>query len=155
MEHAFAVARSKEKTCGICMEVVMDKSKGEARYPIYKRKAHRFPNAQFETFRKINSGSASCPTATTASACLACASGARPSSSSTRSSGPAQSAGRPRTSSSPRASGWTPGRRRTGCWRTTGWPSPRRSASTFSAGTGSAPSGTSASTSTSARRAGR
>ena len=31
MEHAFAVARSKEKTCGICMEVVMDKPKGEAR----------------------------------------------------------------------------------------------------------------------------
>ena len=31
MEHAFAVARSKEKTCGICMEVVLDKPKGEAR----------------------------------------------------------------------------------------------------------------------------
>ena len=31
MELSFAVARSKEKTCGICMEVVLDKPKGEAR----------------------------------------------------------------------------------------------------------------------------
>ncbi len=31
MEHTFAIARSKDKTCGICMEVVLDKSKGEAR----------------------------------------------------------------------------------------------------------------------------
>ena len=31
MELSFAVARSKEKTCGICMEVVLDKQKGEAR----------------------------------------------------------------------------------------------------------------------------
>ena len=31
MELSFAVARSKEKTCGICMETVLDKPKGEAR----------------------------------------------------------------------------------------------------------------------------
>ena len=31
MELSFAVARSREKTCGICMEVVLDKPKGEAR----------------------------------------------------------------------------------------------------------------------------
>jgi hypothetical protein len=32
MELSFAVARSREKTCGICMETVLDKPKGEARY---------------------------------------------------------------------------------------------------------------------------
>ena len=32
MEHSFAVARSRDKTCGICMETVLDKPKGEARY---------------------------------------------------------------------------------------------------------------------------
>lgn len=31
MEHSFAVARSREKTCGICMETVLDKPHGEAR----------------------------------------------------------------------------------------------------------------------------
>ena len=31
MELSFAVAKSREKTCGICMEVVLDKPKGEAR----------------------------------------------------------------------------------------------------------------------------
>jgi E3 ubiquitin-protein ligase makorin len=31
MEHAFAVAKSKDKTCGICMEVIMEKPKTEAR----------------------------------------------------------------------------------------------------------------------------
>merc|ERR1712226_1445947 len=34
MELAFAHARSKDKICGICMEVVMDKPKGEARFGI-------------------------------------------------------------------------------------------------------------------------
>lgn len=34
MVHSFAVAKSKDKTCGICMEVIMDKPKGEARFGI-------------------------------------------------------------------------------------------------------------------------
>jgi E3 ubiquitin-protein ligase makorin len=36
MEHAFAMAKSKDKTCGICMEVVVEKQKSEARDQRYK-----------------------------------------------------------------------------------------------------------------------
>ncbi len=36
MEHAFAMAKSKDKTCGICMEVVVEKQKSEARNQRYK-----------------------------------------------------------------------------------------------------------------------
>jgi len=42
MELSFAVARSKEKTCGICMEVVLDKPKGEARFGILPSCNHCF-----------------------------------------------------------------------------------------------------------------
>ena len=35
MELSFAVARSLEKTCGICMETVLDKEKGEARFTFF------------------------------------------------------------------------------------------------------------------------
>jgi len=42
MELSFAVARSREKTCGICMEVVLDKSKGEARFGILPSCNHCF-----------------------------------------------------------------------------------------------------------------
>jgi len=42
MELSFAVARSKEKTCGICMEVVLDKPKGEARFGILPACNHCF-----------------------------------------------------------------------------------------------------------------
>jgi len=42
METSFAVARSKEKTCGICMEVVLDKPKGEARFGILPACTHCF-----------------------------------------------------------------------------------------------------------------
>jgi len=42
MELSFAVARSREKTCGICMEVVLDKSKGEARFGILPNCNHCF-----------------------------------------------------------------------------------------------------------------
>jgi hypothetical protein len=34
MELSFAVARSKEKTCGVCMEIVLDKPKGDASFGI-------------------------------------------------------------------------------------------------------------------------
>jgi len=34
MELSFAVARSLDKTCGICMETVLDKEKGEARFTL-------------------------------------------------------------------------------------------------------------------------
>ena len=37
MEHSFAVAQSREKTCGICMEIVLDKPKGEARQVVKDR----------------------------------------------------------------------------------------------------------------------
>ncbi len=43
MEVAFAYARSKEKTCGICMEVVVDKQpKSEARFGIMPNCTHCF-----------------------------------------------------------------------------------------------------------------
>jgi len=42
MELSFAVARSKEKTCGICMETVLDKPKGEARFGILPNCNHCF-----------------------------------------------------------------------------------------------------------------
>lgn len=42
MELSFAVARSREKTCGICMEVVLDKPKGEARFGILPSCTHCF-----------------------------------------------------------------------------------------------------------------
>jgi len=42
MELSFAVARSKEKTCGICMETVLDKPKGEARFGILPSCNHCF-----------------------------------------------------------------------------------------------------------------
>jgi len=42
MELSFAVARSKEKTCGICMETVLDKPKGEARFGILPSCTHCF-----------------------------------------------------------------------------------------------------------------
>jgi len=42
MELSFAVARSNEKTCGICMEVVLEKPKGEARFGILPSCNHCF-----------------------------------------------------------------------------------------------------------------
>jgi len=42
MELSFAVARSREKTCGICMETVLDKPKGEARFGILPSCNHCF-----------------------------------------------------------------------------------------------------------------
>jgi len=42
MELSFAVARSKEKTCGICMEIVLEKPKGEARFGILPSCNHCF-----------------------------------------------------------------------------------------------------------------
>ena len=42
MEQAFAVAKSKDRTCGICMEVVMDKPKGENRFGIMPNCNHCF-----------------------------------------------------------------------------------------------------------------
>jgi len=42
MELSFAVARSKEKTCGICMETVLEKPKGEARFGILPSCTHCF-----------------------------------------------------------------------------------------------------------------
>ena len=42
MEQAFAVAKSKDRTCGICMEVVVDKPKSEARFGIMPNCNHCF-----------------------------------------------------------------------------------------------------------------
>lgn len=52
MENAFAVARSKEKTCGICMETVMDKPKGEARFGILPNCNHCFCLSCLRTWRQ-------------------------------------------------------------------------------------------------------
>nr|XP_023027142.1 probable E3 ubiquitin-protein ligase makorin-1 isoform X2 [Leptinotarsa decemlineata] len=42
MELSFAIARSKEKTCGICFEVIMDKTNGEQRFGILPNCNHCF-----------------------------------------------------------------------------------------------------------------
>ena len=78
MELSFAVARSREKTCGICMEVVLDKPKGEARLADRIQKTatiiNQFLVTGLEFYRR----------ATTASVCPASESGGRPNSSSIR-----------------------------------------------------------------------
>ena len=76
--------------------------------------AERFA-CPYPTWILLCSGLGSFPTAPTASACRASASGGRPSSSSTRSFAPAQSAGRPRTTSAPADFGWRLQRRREDC----------------------------------------
>ncbi|GLH14122.1 E3 ubiquitin-protein ligase makorin-1 [Gryllus bimaculatus] len=42
MELSFAVARSKDKVCGVCMEVIMEKSPGEQRFGILPNCNHCF-----------------------------------------------------------------------------------------------------------------
>eukprot|EP00096_Caligus_rogercresseyi_P013848 TRINITY_DN6444_c0_g1_i1.p1 TRINITY_DN6444_c0_g1~~TRINITY_DN6444_c0_g1_i1.p1 ORF type:complete len:417 (+),score=85.88 TRINITY_DN6444_c0_g1_i1:154-1404(+) len=52
MELAFAIANSKEKTCGICMEVVLEKEKGNARFGIMPNCNHCFCLPCLRTWRK-------------------------------------------------------------------------------------------------------
>ncbi|CAB4059807.1 MKRN [Lepeophtheirus salmonis] len=52
MEIAFAVARSKEKTCGICMEVVLEKEEGDARFGIMPNCNHCFCLPCLRTWRQ-------------------------------------------------------------------------------------------------------
>lgn len=53
MEHSFAVARSKDKTCGICFEVVTEKAKrGEHRFGILPNCNHIFCLSCIRTWRK-------------------------------------------------------------------------------------------------------
>ena len=85
MELSFAVARSREKTCGICMEVVLDKPKGEARSV-----SLIWGHLGFITFI---TDSESFPAAITVSVCPASENGEMPNSSSIRSSELVQSAG--------------------------------------------------------------
>ena len=109
MELSFAVARSKEKTCGICMETVLDKPKGEARWSIVVVMLNLTflilfcPDLEFF------------PTAPIASVCHVSESGDRQSSLSTRSSERARSAGRPQTTFAQAGSGWKPQRRKEDC----------------------------------------
>ena len=42
MEHSFGIAKSKDRTCGICMEVVMEKPKPQARFGIMPSCNHCF-----------------------------------------------------------------------------------------------------------------
>ncbi|KAL1492902.1 hypothetical protein ABEB36_011072 [Hypothenemus hampei] len=42
MEHSFAIQRSKEKTCGICFEIIMEKANGEQRFGILPNCNHCF-----------------------------------------------------------------------------------------------------------------
>lgn len=42
MEHSFAVARSKDKTCGICFEVITEKVNREHRFGILPNCQHIF-----------------------------------------------------------------------------------------------------------------
>eukprot|EP00095_Tigriopus_kingsejongensis_P000382 snap_masked-scaffold1811_size27320-processed-gene-0.9 protein:Tk00382 transcript:snap_masked-scaffold1811_size27320-processed-gene-0.9-mRNA-1 annotation:"hypothetical protein DAPPUDRAFT_302153" len=53
MEASFAVARSQEKTCGICMETVMDKDKGEARFGILPNCNHCFCLSCLRQWRQV------------------------------------------------------------------------------------------------------
>lgn len=52
MEQAFAVAKSKDRTCGICMEVVVDKPKSEARFGIMPNCNHCFCLACLRKWRQ-------------------------------------------------------------------------------------------------------
>lgn len=42
MQLSFAVAKSKDKTCGICFEIIIEKSKGEKRFGILPNCNHIF-----------------------------------------------------------------------------------------------------------------
>lgn len=42
MELSFAVARSKEKSCGVCFEVIMEKTSSEQRFGILPNCNHCF-----------------------------------------------------------------------------------------------------------------
>lgn len=52
MELSFAVARSKDKVCGVCMEVVMEKSPGEQRFGILPNCNHCFCLACIRKWRQ-------------------------------------------------------------------------------------------------------
>ncbi|XP_049295634.1 E3 ubiquitin-protein ligase makorin-2-like [Anopheles funestus] len=66
MEHAFAVQRSRDKTCGICLEVVMEKRAREQRFGILPNCKHTFCLGCIRTWRKAtnfaNKIKRSCPT---------------------------------------------------------------------------------------------
>lgn len=42
MELSFAIARSRDKTCGVCFEVIVEKSGGEQRFGILPNCNHIF-----------------------------------------------------------------------------------------------------------------
>ncbi|XP_052900394.1 probable E3 ubiquitin-protein ligase makorin-1 [Anopheles moucheti] len=66
MEHAFAVQRSRDKTCGICLEVVLEKRAREQRFGILPNCKHTFCLVCIRTWRKAtnfaNKIKRSCPT---------------------------------------------------------------------------------------------
>uniref|UniRef100_A0A182YF13 RING-type E3 ubiquitin transferase n=1 Tax=Anopheles stephensi TaxID=30069 RepID=A0A182YF13_ANOST len=66
MEHAFAVQRSRDKSCGICLEVVMEKRAREQRFGILPNCKHTFCLGCIRTWRKANNFAnkikRSCPT---------------------------------------------------------------------------------------------
>uniref|UniRef100_A0A182PZD7 RING-type E3 ubiquitin transferase n=1 Tax=Anopheles farauti TaxID=69004 RepID=A0A182PZD7_9DIPT len=66
MEHAFAVQRSRDKSCGICLEVVMEKRAREQRFGILPNCKHTFCLSCIRTWRKAtnfaNKIKRGCPT---------------------------------------------------------------------------------------------
>lgn len=52
MELSFAIARSKDKTCGICFEVIMEKSDREQRFGILPNCNHIFCLACIRKWRQ-------------------------------------------------------------------------------------------------------
>ncbi|EAA06685.4 AGAP000355-PA, partial [Anopheles gambiae str. PEST] len=52
MEHAFAVQRSRDKSCGICLDVVMEKRAREQRFGILPNCKHTFCLSCIRTWRK-------------------------------------------------------------------------------------------------------
>ncbi|XP_017063840.1 probable E3 ubiquitin-protein ligase makorin-1 [Drosophila eugracilis] len=52
MELSFAVARSKDKTCGICFDIILEKKGGERRFGILSKCNHTFCLACIRTWRQ-------------------------------------------------------------------------------------------------------
>ncbi|XP_058063234.1 probable E3 ubiquitin-protein ligase makorin-1 [Anopheles bellator] len=71
MEHSFAVQRSRDKTCGICLEVIFEKPVREQRFGILPNCNHIFCLACIRTWRKAsnfeNKIKRACPTCRTSS----------------------------------------------------------------------------------------
>ncbi|ETN67799.1 makorin [Anopheles darlingi] len=71
MEHSFAVQRSRDKTCGVCLEIILEKPPREQRFGILPNCNHIFCLECIRTWRKMsnfeNNIKRGCPTCRTPS----------------------------------------------------------------------------------------